>query len=159
MGDWGDIGCFSFFSNKNMTTGEGGMVVTNDAALADKLRLLRSHGMTSLTWDRHQGRAQGYDVVELGYNYRIDEMRSAIGRVQLGRLEGNNQRRRQLTNLYREGLRGPGLTIPFEGLPRDQLRAYFAAAAAPRPGPGRFHGAHEGARDSNQRSFSAHPSL
>ena len=117
MGNWGDIGCFSFFSNKNMTTGEGGMVVTNDAALADKLRLLRSHGMTSLTWDRHQGRAQGYDVVELGYNYRIDEMRSAIGRVQLGRLEGNNQRRRHLTNLYREGLCGPNsnLTIPFEG--------------------------------------------
>lgn len=114
MGSWGDIGCFSFFSNKNMTTGEGGMVVTNEDALAEKIRLLRSHGMTSLTWDRHRGRAHSYDVVELGYNYRIDEIRSAIGRVQLGRLKKNNARRRQLTRLYRKHLREFDLLIPFE---------------------------------------------
>ena len=115
VGGWGDIACFSFFSNKNMTTGEGGMLTTNDPALAERLRLLRSHGMTTLTWDRHQGRANSYDVVELGYNYRIDELRAAIGRVQLGRLEANNQRRRQLTRTYRERLSGLDLTIPFEG--------------------------------------------
>jgi len=114
MGTWGDVGCFSFFSNKNMTTGEGGMVVTDDDALAEKLRLLRSHGMTSLTWDRHKGRANSYDVVELGYNYRIDEIRSAIGRVQLGRVDKNNQRRRQLTKLYRESLYELGLMVPFD---------------------------------------------
>jgi dTDP-4-amino-4,6-dideoxygalactose transaminase len=64
MGTWGDVGCFSFFSNKNLATGEGGMVVTNRDDIAEKIQLLRSHGMTSLTWDRHQGHAYSYDVVE-----------------------------------------------------------------------------------------------
>src|SRR4030065_397689 len=99
---WGRIGCYSFFSNKNMTTGEGGMLVTDEDELAERLRILRSHGMTSLSWDRHQGRASTYDVVDLGYNYRIDEMRSALGRVQLKKLSLNNQRRKHLTALYRE---------------------------------------------------------
>ena len=118
LGTWGDIGCFSFFSNKNMTTGEGGMVVTNDDSLFEKLCLLRSHGMTSLTLDRHKGHAWSYDVVELGYNYRIDEIRSAIGTVQLAKLPAHNDRRRQLTQLYRAGLQEvPGLGIPFCGHP------------------------------------------
>ncbi len=96
LGTWGDIGCFSFFSNKNMTTGEGGMLVTNNDDLYEKLCLLRSHGMTTLTWDRHKGHAWSYDVVELGYNYRIDEIRAAIGVVQLKKLDRNNDRRRHL---------------------------------------------------------------
>jgi dTDP-4-amino-4,6-dideoxygalactose transaminase len=114
LGTWGDIGCFSFFSNKNMTTGEGGMLVTNDDALYEKLRLLRSHGMTSLTWDRHKGHAWSYDVVELGYNYRIDEIRAAIGNIQLAKLDRNNERRRQLVKLYRECLQDmPEVRVPF----------------------------------------------
>lgn len=116
LGTWGLIGCFSFFSNKNMTTGEGGMLATDDDAVAERLRLLRSHGMTSLSWDRHKGHAWSYDVVDLGYNYRIDEMRSAIGRVQLGKLPANNERRAALTALYRELLaeRAPEVKMPFE---------------------------------------------
>lgn len=116
LGTWGSIGCFSFFSNKNMTTGEGGMLVTDDDAMAGKLHALRSHGMTALTWDRHQGHAWSYDVVALGYNYRLDEIRAALGRVQLGRLEHNNDRRRQLTRLYRERLQEltPSISIPFK---------------------------------------------
>lgn len=118
LGTWGDIGCFSFFSNKNMTTGEGGMVVTNDDALYEQLRLLRSHGMTSLTWDRHKGHAWSYDVVDLGYNYRIDEVRAAIGNVQLTKLEGNNERRRQLVELYRQRLHKlEEIRVPFFGHP------------------------------------------
>ena len=115
LGTWGDIGCFSFFSNKNMTTGEGGMVVTNDDVLFEKLRLLRSHGMTTLTWDRHKGHAWSYDVVELGYNYRIDEIRAALGLVQLNKLERNNNRRRHLTQIYQDALHelAPQITIPF----------------------------------------------
>ncbi len=65
-GTFGAIGCFSFFSNKNVPIGEGGMVVTDDDDLAARLRLLRSHGMTTLTWDRHRGHASTYDVVEVG---------------------------------------------------------------------------------------------
>jgi dTDP-4-amino-4,6-dideoxygalactose transaminase len=115
LGTWGDVGCYSFFSNKNMTTGEGGMLATNDDELAGRLRLLRSHGMTSLSWDRHQGHASGYDVVALGYNYRIDEMRSALGSVQLLKLPAGNRRRKQLTMLYRNLLGDlvPDLQIPF----------------------------------------------
>ncbi len=85
-GTLGAVGCFSFFSNKNLPVGEGGMVVTNDDELAARLRLLRSHGMTTLTWDRHRGHASGYDVVLPGFNYRLDEMRAALGLVQLRRL-------------------------------------------------------------------------
>lgn len=115
LGTWGEIGCYSFFSNKNMTTGEGGMLVTDDDALAERLRILRSHGMTSLSWDRHQGHASSYDVVALGFNYRIDEIRSALGRVQLKKLPLNNGRRQRLTTLYREMLAewAPDLHVPF----------------------------------------------
>jgi dTDP-4-amino-4,6-dideoxygalactose transaminase len=114
LGTWGDIGCFSFFSNKNMTTGEGGMVVTNDDSLYEQLRLLRSHGMTSLTWDRHKGHAWSYDVIELGYNYRIDEVRAAIGNVQLAKLDRNNERRRHLVQVYRDCLRDlQTVSVPF----------------------------------------------
>jgi dTDP-4-amino-4,6-dideoxygalactose transaminase len=118
LGTWGNIGCFSFFSNKNMTTGEGGMVVTNDDHLYERLRLLRSHGMTSLTWDRHRGHASSYDVVTLGYNYRIDEIRAAIGKIQLAKLERNNERRRHLVQRYREALQEiPDVNVPFSHHP------------------------------------------
>jgi dTDP-4-amino-4,6-dideoxygalactose transaminase len=116
LGTWGQAGCYSFFSNKNMTTGEGGMLVTNDDAMAEKLRTLRSHGMTSMTWDRHKGHAWSYDVIGLGYNYRIDEIHSAIGRVQLTRLAGNNLRREKIVGQYHELLQelAPAVTIPFQ---------------------------------------------
>jgi dTDP-4-amino-4,6-dideoxygalactose transaminase len=116
LGTWGQIGCYSFFGNKNLTTGEGGMLVTDDDKLAEKLRILRSHGMTTLTWDRYKGHASTYDVVDLGYNYRIDEMRSAMGRVQLARIPSGNARRGQLVALYRELLMelAPRIRVPFE---------------------------------------------
>ncbi len=115
LGTWADMGCFSFFSNKNMTTGEGGMLVTDDDSFAQRLRLLRSHGMTSLTWDRHKGHASSYDVVDLGYNYRIDEIRSALGLCQLRKLPANNERRAVLTAHYRELLAEltPQIEVPF----------------------------------------------
>jgi dTDP-4-amino-4,6-dideoxygalactose transaminase len=115
LGTWGQIGCFSFFANKNMTTGEGGMLTTDDDTLAEHLKVLRSHGMTSLSWDRHKGHAWTYDVVDLGFNYRIDEIRSAIGREQLKKVSGFNQRRVELTRLYHELLSelAPEIHVPF----------------------------------------------
>jgi dTDP-4-amino-4,6-dideoxygalactose transaminase len=113
-GSIGDISAFSFFSNKNIASGEGGMVVTNRADLAERVRLLRSHGMTSLTWDRHKGHASSYDVVNPGYNYRLDELHAALGRAQLKKLEPNNQRRRDLLLSYREAMRSfSGWIMPF----------------------------------------------
>lgn len=116
LGAWGDIGCFSFFSNKNMTTGEGGMLTTDNDELAQKLSRLRSHGMTSLTWDRHKGHAWSYDVVDLGYNYRIDEIRAALGLAQLAKVERNNERRRHLSQIYRDALQElvSQVDIPFQ---------------------------------------------
>lgn len=116
LGGWGNMGVYSFFSNKNLATGEGGMLVTDDSQLADRLRRLRSHGMTSMTWDRHDGHAFSYDVLELGYNYRIDELRAALGLVQLAKLSKNNALRRLRTDQYRRLLadRLPHLEVPFK---------------------------------------------
>ncbi|MCB0165108.1 MAG: DegT/DnrJ/EryC1/StrS family aminotransferase [Anaerolineae bacterium] len=114
LGTFGDIGCFSFFSNKNMTTGEGGMIVTDNDDLAEKIRRIRSHGMTSLTWDRHKGHAYSYDVVDLGYNYRLDEMRAAMGLVQLQKLERNNSLRKDMVAIYQDRLVPlEEITVPF----------------------------------------------
>ncbi len=115
----GDVGCFSFFSNKNMVTGEGGMLTTDDAALAARLRLLRAHGMTATSWDRARGHASGYDVVERGFNYRPSELEAALGLVQLDKLRAMNSRRRELVGRYREALRHQDLgDVPFT-LPDD----------------------------------------
>lgn len=92
------------------------MLTTDNDELAQKLNRLRSHGMTSLTWDRHKGHAYSYDVVDLGYNYRIDEIRAAIGLVQLSKVERNNERRRSLTQVYRDALQEltPQVHVPFQ---------------------------------------------
>jgi len=115
LGGLSDVGCFSFFPNKNMTTAEGGIITTKNGELAQKIRLLRSHGMTSITWDRYKGHAWSYDVIELGYNYRIDEIRSVIGISQLKKLSRNNQKRRYLTEYYWESLKRlvPEVLVPF----------------------------------------------
>jgi dTDP-4-amino-4,6-dideoxygalactose transaminase len=104
VGTFGSAGGFSFFSNKNLAVGEGGAVVTDDDALAARMRLLRSHGMTTLTWDRHRGHASGYDVVELGFNYRVDEPRAALAARRLARLDAENARRDRLVARYAEAL-------------------------------------------------------
>jgi dTDP-4-amino-4,6-dideoxygalactose transaminase len=144
-GGFGDVGCFSFFSNKNLPVGEGGMMVTSDGELAARLRLLRSHGMTTLTWDRHRGHAAGYDVVRPGFNYRIDELRAALGSVQLRRLHERNAARGAHVRRYRAAIDGAeGLVMPFSddqaashhlavvvlphGVVREDVRAELAAA-------------------------------
>lgn len=106
LGAIGRASAFSFFSNKNLAIGEGGMVTTDDDDLAAQVRLLRSHGMTSLSWDRHRGHAAGYDVVALGFNYRMDEPRAALGRRRLDRLDAENAQRAELDSRYRERLAG-----------------------------------------------------
>lgn len=130
-GNLGDVACFSFFSNKNLAVGEGGMVVTGSDELAHKIRRLRSHGMTTLTWDRHLGHASGYDVEEHGMNYRLDEIRAALGRVQLSKLEEGNRKRRRLVSLYRRYLGNvAGWTIPFAGLDESSA-CHLMPAVAP----------------------------
>lgn len=132
LGTFGQIGCFSFFSNKNLVTGEGGMVVTNDDELAEKIKRVRSHGMTSLTWDRHKGHAYAYDVTDLGYNYRIDEIRAAIGLVQLKKLEQNNELRATAVETYHKMLHDvEELTIPFSDYRGHSSHHIFPVVLAP----------------------------
>lgn len=114
IGCLGDVSCFSFFTNKNMSTGEGGMICTNDDALATEIRLLRSHGMTSATLDRHRGHAFSYDVLRKGYNYRIDEIHAALGREQLKKLDDGNAKRYATASAYKDHLAGINqIRIPF----------------------------------------------
>jgi dTDP-4-amino-4,6-dideoxygalactose transaminase len=121
-GALGDIGCFSFFSNKNLPIGEGGMIVTDDNELGERVRLLRSHGMTTLTWDRHRGHAHSYDVLVPGFNYRLDEMRAALGLAQLRRLEDRNEARRRIAARYRELLQGiDDVLVPFGDPAPDRI--------------------------------------
>jgi dTDP-4-amino-4,6-dideoxygalactose transaminase len=86
VGSIGDVGCFSFYATKNITTGEGGIVTTDDDEIAMELRTLRSHGMANR--DEH---------VTLGYNYRMSDLNGAIGTAQVDRLDGFNERRREIS--------------------------------------------------------------
>jgi dTDP-4-amino-4,6-dideoxygalactose transaminase len=114
LGTWGLAGAFSFFSNKVLSVGEGGLLCTDSDEVAAFARSRRSHAMSSGTWDRHRGRTDTYDVVGLGYNYRIDEPRAALLLSRLGRLEADIARRRELTLRYRS-LLAPldGVIVPF----------------------------------------------
>jgi perosamine synthetase len=113
---------FSFHPRKVLTTGEGGMITTDDAALADKLRQLRHHGMTVTDLDRHraQGRYLRESYVDVGWNYRMTDLQAAVGLVQLGRLPGFLARRRQLAARYATALaRLSRVTPPYEPSDRE----------------------------------------
>ena len=119
LGTFGDVSCWSFFTNKNLSVGEGGMVVTRSDELFQKCKNLRSHGMTVASFDRMKGRASTYDVAEPGLNYRIDEMRAALGLVQLDKLPAANAQRKMLTERYFANLDGEAkVTIPFRHFDR-----------------------------------------
>jgi dTDP-4-amino-4,6-dideoxygalactose transaminase len=112
VGTFGVLGAYSFFANKNLVLGEGGMVVTGDRDLADRIRLLRSHGMTAGTWSRHTGSASSYEVREPGFNFRLDEPRAALGTALLRRLRADNLRRAELAAGYADALRAVSRVRP-----------------------------------------------
>ena len=115
VGRLSDASAFSFFANKNMSTAEGGMVLSPDEDILSAVRRMRGHGMTADTLVRHQGHAYSYDVTTLGYNYRLDELRAAVGLVQLRHLPEWNRKRNRLTELYRQRLafEAPSILVPF----------------------------------------------
>ena len=125
-GSLGSAGCFSLYANKNITTAEGGVVTSNDPELVERLRLLRCHGMTRSSWGRDQGAGAHYDVVEIGFNYRFDDIRAAIGLAQLRKLNEINRCRRDLCAHYNEllGSALPELVLPFASIHEDSTPAY-----------------------------------
>lgn len=131
VGSYGDGAAFSFYGNKNMTTAEGGMVIARDDEVLARVRQLRGHGMTSGTFQRLNARTPTYDVTMLGFNYRMDELRAAIGRAQLEHLPDWNERRRTLSNAYRDLLAQycPQVAMPFAK--GDRSSHHIAAVILP----------------------------
>jgi dTDP-4-amino-4,6-dideoxygalactose transaminase len=113
-GGFGDGAAFSFYGNKNMTTAEGGIVIAKDQEVLDRIRQMRAHGMTSGTLQRLKCQATTYDVTMLGYNYRMDELRAAVGLAQIKKLRTWNEKRKALTYTYRQALAAycPEVCIP-----------------------------------------------
>ncbi len=103
VGSFGVVGCFSFYATKNMTTGEGGMITTNDESISNICERLRNHGDVGK-----------YDHVDLGYNYRMTNMQGAIGLVQLKKLDGMNERRRMNAKFLNDNIKVEGLIKPYE---------------------------------------------
>jgi dTDP-4-amino-4,6-dideoxygalactose transaminase len=130
----GLAGCFSFFSNKILSCGEGGLLATDRAEVAELARSLRSHAMTSGTWDRHRGHSAGYDVVGLGYNYRMDEPRAALLSARLPGLADDIARRRQKVHRYRKLLGDvPGVSVPYEDQEVESSSCYVMPVTVDRP--------------------------
>ena len=114
LGTIGDCAAFSFFSNKNISTGEGGMFITNNEEMAAKARLIRSHGMSTMSYQRASGHATEYDITCLGYNFRMDDIRAAIAIEQLKKLPGDLETRLAVRKRYVERLsKNPRLAVPF----------------------------------------------
>jgi perosamine synthetase len=114
VGTFGDVGCFSFYPTKNITTIEGGMIITNSKENQNKFKSLRNHSMTKSLTQRYKiGNPWDYDIIEPGYNFRLDEIRSALGSSQLKRIKKMNQLRRNACKYYNKKLQKiKGITIP-----------------------------------------------
>ena len=102
LGTWGSCGVYSFYATKTMTTGEGGMVVTEDDEIAHRMSVMRLHGIDREVWDRYTSPrpAWQYEVVEAGFKYNLPDILASIGRVQLRKATGFARRRTQIARLY-----------------------------------------------------------
>jgi dTDP-4-amino-4,6-dideoxygalactose transaminase len=120
VGTTADITCFSFYANKCITTGEGGMAVTDDDSFADRMRLMSLHGMSKDAWKRYtSGGSWYYEVVAPGFKYNLTDIAAAIGRVQLSRAEELWNARRDVVAHYQQALAEiPGLELPREHFDR-----------------------------------------
>jgi perosamine synthetase len=124
VGTLGSTGCFSFYPTKNITTAEGGMVITNSKQIAEKVRQLRSHGMTKSLQNRYSSEYPWiFDILEPGYNYRLDEIRAALGITQLKRIKKINELRKKASSYYFKNLQNiPGIVLP--DMVNDKTHSY-----------------------------------
>ncbi|MCK4352708.1 DegT/DnrJ/EryC1/StrS family aminotransferase [candidate division WOR-3 bacterium] len=106
IGTIGDVTCFSFYATKNLTTGEGGMITTDDTDLAEKMRILSLHGMSRDAWKRYTKEGSWYyEILDEGYKYNMSDIQSAIGITQLQKLEKMQERRKEIVEVYNEELK------------------------------------------------------
>ncbi len=115
MGTYGDLGVFSLYGNKNITTGEGGIVI-GKKKLIDKIKILRNHAINKSMLERNISKTPTYQIYELGYNYRIDDIRSAIGIEQIKKIDNLNNLRKKVANNYKKLISKelPSVKIPFQ---------------------------------------------
>jgi dTDP-4-amino-4,6-dideoxygalactose transaminase len=157
LGTLGLAGAFSFFSNKILACGEGGLLATRDDAVAAYARRARSHAMTTGTWDRHRGHAAGYDVVGVGFNYRLDEPRAALLHARLAGLEEDIARRRVLVRRYRALLRDcDGIDVPYTDDDVAHSSCYLMAVLVD---PDRRDGVRARMRERGVQTSVAYPAL
>ncbi len=113
VGTFGDFGCFSFYITKNITTGEGGIVLTRREEDADLIKVLALHGMTKDAWKRFSDEGyKHYQVVTAGFKYNMTDLQAAIGIHQLGRINRYWERRKNIWNLYTEAFSNLSLELP-----------------------------------------------
>lgn len=116
LGSQSDVGVYSFYATKTLTTGEGGMVVTNNKKIADRIKIMRLHGINRDVWDRHTSDSANweYDIVAPGYKYNLTDIASAIGLIQLTKAEKMLKMRTQIAKTYFSQLSDlPNLHLPF----------------------------------------------
>jgi len=123
VGTFGDVGCFSFYPTKNITTLEGGMIITQSQKISEYVRSLRNHGITKSLLQRYsKGNPWDYDVIEPGYNYRLDEVRSVLGTSQLKQVTKLNYMRKKAFEYYNQNMRNEkGIVVP--ELPKHEEHA------------------------------------
>jgi len=122
VGTFGAVGCFSFYPTKIITTLEGGMATTQDKEIANKMQILREHGMTRTAFARENKANWYYDVVDLGYNYRMNEVQAALGISQLKRIDEINEKRKEAAKYYTKRLSEiEGIITPYEAEDRTHL--------------------------------------
>ena len=133
VGTTADITCFSFYANKCITTGEGGMAVTDDDQYAERMRLMSLHGMSKDAWKRYTSAGSWYyEVVAPGFKYNLTDIASAIGRVQLRRADELWTARTTLANYYRDALADlSGIELPSEGPNRRHSWHLFSVRLDP----------------------------
>jgi len=123
-GNLGSIGCFSFYPTKIITTIEGGIITTNDEGLAERMKLLREHGLSKTALDREKSASWFYDVIDLGYNYRLNDVQAALGASQLKRVDLGVRLRVRAADYYTRRLRehlSDEITPPYKADDRSHV--------------------------------------
>jgi len=121
VGTWGDFACFSFYATKNVTTGEGGMVLARDPEAAARIRRLSLHGMSADAWQRFGGSGyRHYQVADCGFKYNMMDLQAAIGIHQLARVKSSWERRQALWRAYQKALAGLALILPADPAPQTR---------------------------------------